>query len=193
MLSPLARLLTLSSSPHRGTRVRFWLAALLLALSLQGDRRNVCVLFADTRNFTLYSERHAPEEVVATTNRYLTAMADALFEHGGILDKFTGDGLMAFFLVEQAADSAGERMVVERAVRAALAMRDAAERVSAELAAEGKEPLQIGLGVHYGPAVVGPVGSPRRPDYSALGHAVVVSHRLQGLAAGGEIVISETV
>ncbi len=170
------------------------------SLALLGDRRNVCVLFADIRNFTQFAERHPPELVVATTNRYLTAMAEALFTHGGILDKFTGDGLMAFFLVDgpdrlgsSTISSPVEHVGVQQAVRAAVAMRDAAQCVSEELRSEGKEWLQIGLGVHYGPAVVGLVGSPKRPDYTALGHAVIVSHRLQGLASGGEIVISETV
>ncbi len=157
-------------------------------LSLQGDRREVCVLFADTRNFTNFSERHPPELVVATTNRYLSAMTEALFAGGGILDKFTGDGLMAFFLLE-----GDPRAGVKAAVNAALALRDAAEKVSTELRSEGQEPLNIGIGLHVGPAVVGLVGSPRRPDYTVLGHTVVVSHRLQGLARGGEVVISSDV
>jgi len=72
-------------------------------------------------------------------------------------------------------------------------MRDAAAFVAQQLTAEGKESLQVGMGLHYGEAVVGFVGNPQRLDYTALGHTVVVSQRLQSIAGGGEVVISEAV
>lgn len=157
-------------------------------LGLGGRREKVCVLFADVRGFTQFAELHTPEEVIEITNAYLTAMTQAMFAHGGILDKYTGDGLMAIFRV---GPSPAED--VERAVRGAIAMQAAAARVSAELAAQGAETLRVGIGLHYGDAVVGLVGNPTQFNYTALGRTVVVSHRLQGLAAGGEVIISEEV
>lgn len=157
-------------------------------LGLGGTRRNVCVLFADVRNFTGYSESHTPEEVIEVVNDYMTVLTDALDAHGGILDKYTGDGLMAIFPISD------PREGVPRAVRAALAMSRAAEELSTRRIAHGKEPLHVGIGVHYGEAVVGMVGNPvRQINYTALGHTVVVSARLQTLAAGGEVVVSDAV
>lgn len=157
-------------------------------LGLGGQRRQVCIIFADVRGFTQFAERHTPEEVVGVINGYLTAMTEAMFAFRGLLDKYTGDGLMALFPVTGAPEAD-----VARAVRAALAMRDAAEIVSARLIAEGRQPLRIGIGVHFGEAVIGLVGNPNRFDFTALGHSVVVGARLQRLAGGGEVVVSESV
>ncbi|MCX6358695.1 MAG: adenylate/guanylate cyclase domain-containing protein [Armatimonadetes bacterium] len=157
------------------------------ALGLRGQRGFVAVLFADARNFSGYAERHSPETVVATVNRYMSVMTERLHGHGGILDKFTGDGLMALFR------SAGDpRAAAAASVRAALAMSEAAVALSLRLEAEGRTPLQFGFGVHCGDAVVGLVGDPERQvNYTALGLTVVVSARLQGLASAGEVVVSE--
>lgn len=158
-------------------------------LGLGGTRRKICVLFADVRNFTPFAERHTPEQVIEVINAYMTAMTDALHAHGGFVDKYTGDGLMALFYVTDA-----PREDVERAVRAALDMRDAAERISAHLLERGQEPLHVGIGIHYGEAVVGVVGNPvRQINLTALGETVVVSARLQSIAAGGEVVVSDAV
>jgi adenylate cyclase len=153
-----------------------------------GRRQRICVLFADLRSFTRFAEQHTPDEVMEVINRYMKAMTSALLAHGGILDKFTGDGLMAVFPVSESPQED-----VARAVRAAMAMQDAAAGVSAELAAEGRTALQVGIGLHYGEAIMGFVGPEDRSNYTALGHTVVVSHRLQALARGGEVVISEDV
>ena len=96
---------------------------------------------------------------------------------------------MAFFRVGDP-----PRADVERAVRAAVAMRDAAAAVSARLRQEGREPLQLGFGLHYGDVVVGLIGSPvHLVNYTVLGQPVIVSQRLQGIAAGGEVIVSEAV
>jgi len=159
-------------------------------LGLGGVRRRVCVLFADVRNFTGFAEQHTPEEVIGVTNLYMTAMTDALDRYGGILDKYTGDGLMALFPVTHEAP----REEVERAVWAALAMRDAAQTLSEQRTKEGKLPLNVGIGMHYGEAVLGIVGNPvRQINYTALGYTVVISARLQTLAAGGEVVVSDAI
>jgi class 3 adenylate cyclase len=159
-------------------------------LALGGDKRLVCVLFADVRNFTGFAESHEPEMVIEIMNIYLTALTDALDIYGGVLDKYTGDGLMAFFEISESNVQAD----LIRSVQAASAMRDAGIAVAAKLEAQGRQPLQIGLGMHYGEAVVGLVGNEKRQiNYTALGHTVVVSARLQTLAEGGDVVISEPI
>jgi class 3 adenylate cyclase len=158
------------------------------SLGLGGRREKVCVLFADLRGFTQFAEQHTPEQVIEVINVYMTALTEAVFSYGGILDKYTGDGLMAIFRVSEPSGDA-----VSRAVRAALAMRDAAEQISARLATQGRHPMRVGIGLHCGEAIVGLVGNPNHFNFTALGHTVVVSHRLQSIAAGGDVVISETV
>ncbi|NUL83083.1 MAG: CHASE2 domain-containing protein [Armatimonadetes bacterium] len=155
-------------------------------LGLGGTRRQICVLFADIRNFTPFAEQVSPEEVVRITNLYMTALTDALHQHGGLLDKYTGDGLMALFRVEN-----DPKVTVQSAVAAALAMHKAALVCAERMRAEKLEPLEIGIGLHYGEAVVGLIGNPNQFNYTALGHTVVVSHRLQTLARGGDTVLSE--
>ncbi len=159
------------------------------ALGLGGKLSQVCVLFADVRDFTGFAERHSPEEVFAAVNEYMTALTNALHAYGGVLDKYTGDGLMAWFPAED--DS---RLQIERAVKASLAMRDAALAISVKRLERGKPALNFGIGLHYGEAMIGLVGNEEHQiNYTALGHAVIVSARLQTLAAGGEVIISETV
>ncbi|WP_309714698.1 adenylate/guanylate cyclase domain-containing protein [Armatimonas sp.] len=159
-------------------------------LGLGGKRRRLVVLFADVRGFSRFAEKSTPEEVVTTMNRYLMVMTDALNDHEGILDKYTGDGLMALFLVDENAVEAD----VLRAVRAAEAMAKSVLDLSQAMQAEGGEALAVGLGLHYGEAVVGLMGHPtRQVNYTALGHTVVVAARLQTLAAGGDIILSDAV
>jgi class 3 adenylate cyclase len=157
-------------------------------IALGGARRRVCILFADVRGFTPFAESRSAEEVITVINRYTTAMTDALLSHGGILDRYTGDGLISRFEVLGLPEHD-----VCRAVEAALAIRDASEAVAARLTAEGEGALHVGIGVHYGEAVVGLVGSPAQFHYTAMGHTVVVAARLQGIAAGGEVLITEEV
>ena len=159
-------------------------------LGLGGKMQQVCVLFADVRNFTGFTENRDPQEVIGVINEYMTALTDAMVAHGGIFDKYTGDGLMAFFRIT---DNLPEAPQIQQAVTAAQAMQEAALAISAGRVAAGQIPLAIGIGLHYGEAVVGMVGSPSLANYTALGHTVVVSARLQSIAAGGEIVLSETV
>ncbi|MCW3095632.1 MAG: transrane sensor domain-like protein [Chthonomonadaceae bacterium] len=112
-------------------------------LGLEGKLSHVCVLFADVRNFTGFAERHRPEEVFAAVNEYMTALTNALHVYGGVLDKYTGDGLMAWFPAE-----ANTRRQIEKAVRATLAMRDAAMEISRSRAAQNKPALDFGIGMH---------------------------------------------
>ena len=160
------------------------------SLGLGGKMQQVCVLFADVRNFTGFTENRDPQEVIGVINEYMTALTDAMYRHGGIFDKYTGDGLMAFFRIT---DVSPESPQIQQSVSAALAMQEAALGISAQRILAGLTPLAIGIGLHYGEAVVGMVGSPSLANYTALGHTVVVSARLQSIAAGGEIVLSESV
>jgi len=152
-----------------------------------GRRERVTVLFADVRGFTQFAERHSPEEGMKVVNAYLEVMTEALHRHGGILDKYTGDGLMALFREERGVTAVD-------AVRGALAMRDAALALSVDRTAGGDNSLQVGISLHVGEAVVGLVGNPERQvNFTALGHTVVVAARLQTQAGGGEVVVSREV
>ncbi|MBN9691810.1 MAG: CHASE2 domain-containing protein [Verrucomicrobia bacterium] len=156
-------------------------------LGTGGQRERVTVLFADVRGFTQFAEGHSPEDVMTVVNAYLEVMTEALHQHGGILDKYTGDGLMALFRVDRGVG-------VAQAVRAALAMRDAVLALSADRSSGGDKSLQVGISMHVGEAVVGLVGNPERQvNFTALGHTVVVAARLQTQAGGGEVVVSQEV
>ena len=151
-----------------------------------GRRERVTVLFADVRGFTQFAERHSPEEVMKVVNAYLEVMTEALHRYGGILDKYTGDGLMALFRLGNRGPDA-----LHDAVLAALAMRDAVLRLSEDRARGGDKSLNVGISLHVGDAVLGLVGNPRRQiNFTALGHTVVVAARLQAVAGGGEVVVT---
>ena len=158
-------------------------------LGLGGSRQRICVLFADVRNFTPFAERHTSEEVIETINAYMTALTEALHAYGGLLDKYTGDGLMALFRITQ--DPPDEQ--IQEAVLASLAMRDVAKTVSRRLVEQGKQALQVGISMHYGEAVVGLVGNPNQFNYTALGHTVVVAARLNTVAQPGDVLVSDAV
>jgi adenylate cyclase len=154
-------------------------------LVLTGERREVTVLFADLRNFTALAERLTPERTVAVLNDVLGALSDAVLTCGGTLDKFLGDGLMAFFGAPVAREGdAG------RALQAARMMVAAIERLNAQPpAALAGEALQLGVGLNTGQVVVGTVGSALRTEYTCIGDAVNVASRLCALAGPGEVLV----
>ncbi len=141
-----------------------------------GQRRRITVLFADIRGFTQMSERMLPEEVVTFLNTYLSRMVDAVFAHGGTLDKYMGDGIMAFFGAPVEAEDHAEQ-----AVKAALAMRAALEAFNHERAQRGEPAIAIGIGLHTGECVVGNIGTSLRLDYTAVGDVVNTASRLEAL------------
>jgi class 3 adenylate cyclase/CHASE2 domain-containing sensor protein len=157
---------------------------------LGGARREVCVLFSDIRGFTRRSEGQAPEAVIAFLNRYFTAMVEAIHAHGGTLDKFIGDGIMAFF-----GAPAAHKNAAQAAFDCAREMLTRLDALNRELAAEGIEPICIGIGLHRGEVLVGHIGSETRHEYSAIGDPVNVASRLESLTkeVGYPIVVSHEV
>ncbi len=147
-------------------------------LRLGGERREVTVLFSDIAGFTPLSESLPPERLVTLLNRYLGAMTDLVLEENATLDKYEGDGILAFF---------GAPVVMpdhaRRAVRAALAMHDRLPELNRELTEEGLLPegrrLAIRVGLSTGPAIVGNFGSERRFDYTVMGDTVNLGGRLE--------------
>lgn len=158
------------------------------SLSLGGKLCNIAVLFVDVRGFTTMSERLDPEKVVFILNRYLTMASTCVEDNKGTLDKFVGDAMMAFWGAPLPQEDA-----VYNAVKTAKAIVDGAARVSAELKEEIGEELNVGVGVHYGPAVVGNMGSERHMDYTAIGDTVNTSARLEANAPKGCVYISRIV
>jgi adenylate cyclase len=143
---------------------------------LGGEKREVTVLFADIRNFTSFSETHAPEDVVSTLNGILGKLADAVIANGGTIDKFLGDGLMAMFGAPMQQDDHAER-----AIAAGHAMLDAMR----------DNALAIGVAVNSGVVVVGSIGNERRTEYTCIGDVVNVCSRLCGLAEPRELLVGD--
>lgn len=152
-----------------------------------GTRRDVTILFADIRNFTGLAETLPPEEVVELLNRFFDRMTGLVFEHGGTLDKYLGDGLLALFGAPVARPTARID-----AVRCALRMRDEAAKLIDERLAERKRPFDgIGVGLHAGEAVVGSIGSEKHREYTAIGSVVNLSSRIVSIAPAGTVYVSE--
>lgn len=145
-------------------------------LRLEGERQTVTILFADLRGSTALAARLLPEQTVAILNAYLRVMAKAVIDANGILDKFTGDGLMAIFgAMGDAGHGAGA------ATRAAEDMRSNLTALNAERGARGEPVVQFGIGVHTGDVILGAVGLPERSDYTAIGDTVNTASRMESL------------
>ena len=152
---------------------------------LEPEEVEATILFSDIRGFTTLSERLPPKELATVLATHLSAMAEVVLAHGGTIDKFAGDAVMAVF---GAPDPVPDH--AERALRCALAM----QARQAELNAAAELPLEMGIGVNTGVVVAGTVGGAGRLEYTVVGDAVNVAQRLQSVAGPGEVVASaETV
>ena len=154
------------------------------SLKLGGTRTDITVLFADVRGFTSFSETQSPEKLVSILNRYLAAMAESVLSQEGTIDKFMGDAIMAWFNAP-----VPQKDHTLRAVKAALALREAVEGLYRELPKE--EHLAFGTGIHYGDAVLGLIGTERRLEYTAISDSVNTAKRLQENSARNQIIISK--
>jgi adenylate cyclase len=144
--------------------------------TLGGQEREVTILFADLRGFTSLSEKLPAPELLTLLNRYLDRMSAAIEAQGGVIDKFIGDAIMALFGAPVTQGDAADR-----ALAAALGMERALADFNAELAAEGRRPLGIGIGINTASVVAGNIGSHRRLNYSVIGDGVNVAARLESL------------
>jgi len=153
------------------------------SLALGGKRIDITILFADIRGFTSYSENRSPEQLVSVLNRYLAAGAEAVLDEEGTVDKFLGDAVMAWYNapIPQADHTL-------RAVRTALKLRERIEVLHTVLPPEAH--LAFGVGIHYGDAILGLIGTEKRLEYTAIGDSVNTTKRLQENAGKNQIVIS---
>ena len=157
---------------------------------LQGQEREIAILFADMRGFTTLAEHKLPYDVVFILNRYFAAMGAAVETSGGRLDKFIGDGVMALFGIEGGPE-AGSR----NALAAARAMAERLEDLNRALANDLREPLRIGIGIHVGPVIVGEMGYGSTTSVTAIGDAVNTASRLETMTKefGAQLMISDPV
>lgn len=153
------------------------------SLQIGGKRGDITILFADVRGFTAYSEKHTPEDLVAVLNRYLAAAADAVLANEGTVDKFLGDAVMAWY---NAPLPQPDHTL--RAVKSALAIRDAVAALHAEMPEETH--LSFGVGIHYGYAILGWIGTEKRLEYTAISDSVNTTKRIQENSAKNQILIS---
>ncbi len=157
------------------------------ARRLGGEKRQVVIMFSDIRGFTPLAETLSPEATIRLVNRHFSRMIEVIRAHHGIIVDFLGDAVLAFFdpldhSLEEAA---------RQAVACALEMQVA--QAAANAAATEYPALQMGIGLHAGEVVVGNIGSESRAKYGIVGSAVNLTHRIQGQAQGGEVVVSEAV
>lgn len=153
--------------------------------ALGGERLQVTVLMADVRNFTSLSEEISPEELVRLMNRYFTVMVEIIHRHGGEVDKFIGDGILAIFGLED--PDKGPQQAVEAAAEMV--------RAAAVLTHDLRREIKIGLGIHAGDVIAGRIGSPDRQEFTFLGDTVNTAARLESASKeiGKEIVVSQKV
>jgi class 3 adenylate cyclase len=151
-------------------------------IALGGELRHATVVFADIVGFTALTERMPPERVIELVNQHMTALTAVVHAHGGIVDKFLGDGLMAVFGAPRARNDDAAR-----AVAAARAMLRERERMNADATRD----LHLHVGIASGPMVAGCVGSTDRLSYTVLGARVNLAARLCGAARSGAILLDE--
>ncbi|MBI5507659.1 MAG: FHA domain-containing protein [Deltaproteobacteria bacterium] len=157
-----------------------------LDLKRGGVEREVTVMFADIRGFTALTEASKPADVVTLLNEYFDQMAEVVFAHGGLLDKFIGDALMAVWGTPVAGDDDAKR-----ALAAAAEMQEGVASMNEMRRDRGQVAIAIGIGLASGTCVAGAIGARRRMEYTVIGDAVNLASRLAGLARGGQVLCDE--
>jgi class 3 adenylate cyclase/HAMP domain-containing protein len=157
---------------------------------LVGDNRNLSILFSDIRSFTTISEGLAPDDLVNSLNRYFSGQVDIIYNRKGVVDKYIGDAIMAFWGAPEKHDDDALQSVLS-----GIEMIDAVEVFNENQRKLGKCEFRIGIGINYGEVTVGNIGSERKMDYTVIGDAVNLASRMEGLTKGyhSELLISEYV
>ena len=156
------------------------------AQKLGGERCQLTILTSDLRGFTATSERISPEEVLKVLNFYLGRMTDVITRYQGTIDEFMGDGILVLFgaPIHREDDP-------QRAVACAVEMQLAMSEINQTVKTWGLPPLEMGIGIHTGEAIVGNIGSEQRTKYGVLGSAVNLTYRIESYTIGGQILISD--
>jgi adenylate cyclase len=141
--------------------------------------QEIAVLFADIVGFTRYAEAHTPDEVIALLRDFHAALEEVVFSHGGTLDKYMGDGLMASFGTPNPSPSDAAN-----AIAAAFAMQASVEHLNLERLGKGLETIRLSVGVHFGSVIIGDIGNARRMEFATLGDTVNVASRLEAATRG---------
>jgi class 3 adenylate cyclase len=154
----------------------------------KGEQREVSVLFTDIRDFTALSERLRGDQVVDILNEFHSRMVECIFGHGGTLDKYLGDGLMAYF-----GAPLDQPDHADRAVLCALDMQQSLDVLNRELEGRGLTALRMGIGVHSGPVILGDIGAARRREFTIIGDTVNVAARVEQLTkvTGAQVLVTE--
>lgn len=156
---------------------------------LVGENRSIAILFSDIRSFTSISEAMRPDDLVNSLNRYFSVMVDIIMSRNGVIDKYIGDAIMAFFGAPvRHTDDAFQ------AVMAGVQMSEAVKAFNKRQVATGKPEFRTGIGINYGEVTVGNIGTDKKMDYTVIGDAVNLASRLEGLTKPyqQDLIISET-
>jgi len=165
-------------------------AAMVVAnpdIKLGGVSQEVTVMFVDIRGFTAMSENMEASRVVEILNEYFTRVTDVIFDHGGTLDKYMGDAVLALF-----GAPISKRNDAANAVNSAIQIQRLLVELNRDAAARQWPELRVGIGINTGSVIAGNIGSPRRLDYTVVGDAVNTASRLMSNAEGGQILISKS-
>lgn len=153
-----------------------------------GSKKTATVFFADIRGYTAFSETQEPEDIIDILNEYFREAVEIVIEHGGYIDKFIGDCIMAAWGVPLS----NEKEDAVRAVQCAVEIQQLVASKQRKFFHGQAESLKIGIGMHSGPLVAGNLGSSRRMDYSMIGDTVNLAARLEGVAGANEIIITDS-